>query len=74
MLDGRIRAIRDGRWLRTRREWIETYIAEKTIKAAGSEPGVYTVPNPPRRRQGQFKFKKGDAGYRFSEKLREGEK
>ena len=32
MLDGRIKAIRDGRWLRTRREWIEQYVASKTIK------------------------------------------
>ena len=74
MLDGRIRAIRDGRWLRTRRQWVEEYIAEKTIKAANSEPGEYTVPNPPRRRQGEIKLKKGGAGYRFLEKLREGEK
>ncbi len=73
MLDGRIRTIRDGRWLRTRREWIEAYIVEKTIKA-NDEPGIYTVPNPPRRRQGHIKFKKGDAGYRFLEKLREDEK
>jgi hypothetical protein len=27
MLNGRIRTIKDGRWLRTRREWIEAYIA-----------------------------------------------
>lgn len=74
MLDGRIRTIRDGRSLRTRREWIEAYIAEKTIKAARDEPGVYTVPDPPKRRQGHFKLKKGGAGYRFLEKLREGEK
>lgn len=71
MLDGRIRAIRDGRWLRTRREWIEEYVAEKTIKAASREPDVYTVPNPSRRRQGNIKLKKGGAGYRFLEKLRE---
>jgi excisionase family DNA binding protein len=71
MLDGRIRAIRDGRWLRTRRQWIEEYVAEKTIKAANSDPDVYTVPNPPRRRQGHIKLKKGGAGYRFLEKLRE---
>jgi hypothetical protein len=70
MLDGRIRTIREGRWLRTRREWIEAYIAEKTIKA-NDDPGIYTVPNPPRRRRGHIKFKKGDAGYRFLEKLRE---
>jgi excisionase family DNA binding protein len=74
MLDGRIRAIRDGRWLRTRRQWVEQYVAGKTIKAANYDPDVFTIPNPPRRRQGQFKFKKGDAGYRFLEKLREGEK
>ena len=74
MLDGRIRAIRDGRWLRTRREWIEEYVAEKTIKAASSNPDVYTVPNPPRRRQANIKLKKGGAGYRFLEKLREDEK
>jgi hypothetical protein len=71
MLDGRIRTIRDGRWLRTRREWIEAYIAEKTIKEARDEPGVYTVSDPPRRRRGNIKFKKGDAGFRFLEKLRE---
>ncbi len=74
MLDGRIRTIRDGRWLRTRREWIEAYIAEKTIKAANSEPGMFTVPNPPRRRLGHIKLKKGGTGYRFLEKLRESEK
>jgi excisionase family DNA binding protein len=74
MLDGRIRTIRDGRWLRTRREWVEEYVAEKTIKAASDESSVYTLPNPPRRRQGQFKLKKGDAGYQFLEKLRGGEK
>jgi len=65
MLDGRIRAIRDGRWLRTRRQWIEEYVAEKTIKAANSEPDVYTVPNPPKRRQGRIKFKKGSIGEQF---------
>lgn len=74
MLDGRIRTIRDGRWLRTLREWIEAYIAEKTIKATRDEPGVYTVPDPPRRRRGHIKLKKGGAGYRFLEKLREDEK
>ncbi len=64
MLDGRIRTIRDGRWLRTRREWIEAYIAEKTIKAS-DDPGVYTVPNPSRRRQAHITFKKGSIGEQF---------
>src|SRR5258708_4327492 len=37
MLDSRIRAIRDGHWQRTRRQWVDEYIAEKTIKAASDE-------------------------------------
>jgi hypothetical protein len=65
MLDGRIRTIRDGRWLRTRRQWVEDYIGEKTIKTARVEPGVYTVPNPPRRRLGNIKLKKGGIGEQF---------
>jgi hypothetical protein len=65
MLDGRIRTIRDGRWLRTRRKWIEEYVAEKAIKAAKTEPDMYTVPNPPKRRQVQIKFKKGSIGEQF---------
>jgi hypothetical protein len=65
MLDGRIRTIRDGRWLRTRREWIEAYIAEKTIKATSSDPDVSIVPNPLKRRQGQITFKKGSIGEQF---------
>jgi excisionase family DNA binding protein len=65
MLDGRIRTIRDGRWLRTRRQWVEDYIAEKTIKTARVEPGVFTVPNPPRRRLGHIKLKKGGIGEQF---------
>jgi len=32
MLDGRIRTVKDGRWLRTRRKWVEQYVAAKTIK------------------------------------------
>jgi len=46
MLDGRIRTIRDGRWLRTRREWVEQYVAATTI-------------NPPDREVVGVKLKKG---------------
>lgn len=74
LLDGRIRAIRDGRWLRTRLEWIETYIAEKTIKAASSEPGMFTVSDPPRRRQGHIKLKKGGIGEQFLKERAEADK
>ena len=59
MLDGRIRTIRDGRWLRTRREWIEAYIAEKTIKAANDEPGVYTVPDSAQKPAGAHQVQEG---------------
>lgn len=73
MLDGRIRAIRDGRWLRTRREWVEEYVAEKTIKAASSDPDVYTVPKP-RRREGHITFKKGSIGEQFLRERQEAAK
>jgi len=48
MLDGRIRTIRDGRWLRTRREWVEQYVAAKTIKPP--DPDVFELPRPRGRR------------------------
>ncbi len=50
LLDGRIRAVKDGRWLRTRREWVEEYIARKTVQPAQDMPGVHQVPRPPKRR------------------------
>ena len=57
MLDSRIRTIKDGRWVRTRREWGEQYVASKTIKRPG--PEVVEFPRPrgqaarPRRDQAQ---------------------
>jgi len=33
MLDGRIRSVKDGRWHRTRRDWVEQYVEERTIHA-----------------------------------------
>jgi excisionase family DNA binding protein len=70
LLDGRIKAIKDGRWLRTRKEWVEEYIARKTVQPAQAEPGVHSVPAP-RKRPCQFTLKKGGAGYRFLKKLSE---
>lgn len=32
MLDGRIRAVKDGRWLRCRREWIDEYLEGKVVQ------------------------------------------
>ena len=65
MLDGRIRTVKDGRWLRTRREWVELYVASKTVKPP--DPDVVQIP---RSRGGRhinrgIKLKKGGAGYRF---------
>lgn len=37
MLEGRIRAVKDGRWLRSRREWVEEYLEGKTVCPAGKD-------------------------------------
>ncbi len=71
LLDGRIRAVKDGRWLRTRREWVEEYMARYTVQGVQDGPDVHTVPVPRRKRPCQFQFKKGDAAYRFLKKLEE---
>lgn len=71
LLDGRIRAVKDGRWLRTRREWVEEYIARKTVQPAQAGPDTHSVPAPRKKRPSQFTFKKDDAGYRFLKKLEE---
>lgn len=65
MRDGRIKTIRDGRWLRTRREWVEQYIAAKTIKPP--DPEVVELPRPRGRRHVNvgIKLKRGGAGYQF---------
>lgn len=43
LLDGRIQAIRDGRWLRTRREWVEEYVTKKLVQAPPSTPEIHVV-------------------------------
>ena len=49
-VDGRIKAVKDGRWLRTRQEWVGEYMARKTVQPPQAVPGVPTVPRPPKRR------------------------
>jgi excisionase family DNA binding protein len=65
MLGGRIRTIKDGRWFRTRREWVEQYVATKTIKSP--DPEVVELPRPRGRRHinAGIKLKKGGMGYEF---------
>jgi hypothetical protein len=64
MLDGRIQAIKDGRWLRTRREWVEEYVAKKIVQPRPTTPDdpIVRVRKP---RKGQVVFRKGGLGYQF---------
>jgi hypothetical protein len=32
ILDGRVRGIKDGRWIRTRRSWVERYIRKHLVR------------------------------------------
>ncbi|MBX9623897.1 MAG: hypothetical protein K2X82_08780 [Gemmataceae bacterium] len=64
MLDGRIRAIRDGRWLRTRRDWVEEYVTKKLVQAPASVPEIHVV-RVRKPRKAQAVFRKGGAGYEF---------
>jgi excisionase family DNA binding protein len=64
LLDGRIRAIRDGRWLRTRREWVEEYVTKKLVQAPASVPEIHVV-RVRKPRKAQAVFRKGGAGYEF---------
>jgi excisionase family DNA binding protein len=63
MLDGRIKAVKDGRWLRTRREWVEEYVAGRTVQPV-PEPGRHPVPSPARRKV-RSTVKTGGIGHRF---------
>lgn len=71
MLDGRIRAIKDGRWLRTRRGWVEEYVAAKAVKTPVLSEQDLSMPAQPRIKVGNFKLKPGGAGIRFLERLSE---
>lgn len=73
MLDGRIQAIRDGRWLRTRREWVEEYVAKKLVKAASATPEIHTV-RVRKPRKGQVAFTKGGMGYQFLKERQQNQK
>ncbi len=64
LLDGRIKAVKDGRWLRTRREWVEEYIARKTVQPPQAVPGVQTVP-PPRKSRSQGTVTVSGIGLQF---------
>lgn len=49
MLDGRIRAVKDGRWLRSRREWIDQYLEGKVVEPPNKGEVVVTGPSRKKR-------------------------
>ena len=63
MLDGRIKAIKDGRWLRTRREWVEQYVAAETVKPPAPEVSELSRPRGRRHVYAGIKLKKGGMRY-----------
>lgn len=68
MSDGRIKTVKEGRWLRSRREWVEEYIAKHTISPAGASPDGLPVVIPPPKRKASVRLKPGGAGVRFLQK------
>jgi len=67
MLEGRIRAVKDGRWIRTRPEWVEEYVARITIKPPETPATIHEIPVPSRRKT-YAKVKTSGMGYRFLKK------
>lgn len=65
MLDGRIRAIKDGRWLRTRREWVEAYVAAKAIRPLPEDRIPIKAIRGRRKVDAGMTLKKGGMGYQF---------
>lgn len=68
MKDGRIRTVKEGRWLRSRREWVEEYITKHTVNPVGSDPQIAPVVVPPPKRKGGVRLKPGGAGLQFLQK------
>lgn len=73
LLDGRIQAIRDGRCLRTRREWVEEYINKRLVKPPVNAPEIPTI-RVRKPRRGQLAFRKGGMGYQFLKEREENQK
>jgi excisionase family DNA binding protein len=63
ILDGRIKAVRDGRWYRTRREWVEEYIANRLVQKPNLQPAEIKQRRLKAKQTGNFK--KGGLAYEF---------
>jgi excisionase family DNA binding protein len=64
MLEGRIRAVKDGRWLRTRSEWVEEYLASHLITPVDPSRAIHELPVPSRRKN-HARLKPNGIGSRF---------
>jgi hypothetical protein len=49
MLDGRIHAIKDGRHCRSRRDWVEEYVAAATVRPPQKEAASVASPSRKKR-------------------------
>jgi hypothetical protein len=56
--------VKDGRWLRTRPEWVEEYVASHIINPVEGSGVVYELPVPSRRKT-YARVKPDGIGYRF---------
>ena len=63
MLDGRLRSIKDGRLLRSRKDWVEEYLLAQVVKKADPQPEEIKTKRPKAMLVGQFK--KGGLAYEF---------
>ena len=65
MLDGRIRAIKDGRWMRSKREWVDEYVLKQTIASPVPVPEVGDIKIPKPKRNEGVTIKPGGLALRF---------
>ena len=63
MLNGSIRSIKSGRYLRTRLEWVEEYLLNNVIKRPEEQPEEIRAKRTKARQVGRFK--KGSLAYEF---------
>ncbi|QDU29577.1 hypothetical protein ETAA8_46910 [Anatilimnocola aggregata] len=63
MQEGRVKAIKDGRWYRTRREWVEQYLADRLVQKPDLQPAEIKQKRSKNKQVGNFK--KGGLAYEF---------
>lgn len=63
MLDGRLKSIKDGRMLRSRKDWVEEYLLAKTVQKPEPQIAEVKVKRPKVKLVGDFK--KGGIAYEF---------